>query len=64
MNVVGMQEICDLQLDLSKNFQYQKKGITAMVQSFARSHLEHQTTAQCSKAINSASTGSVKMLRG
>lgn len=64
MRVTGVQEICDLLLELSKNFQYWKKGITDMVQSFARSHLESQTTAQCPKAINSAWTVSVKMTRG
>jgi len=53
MKVAGMQKILDLLLEMSKNFQYQK-GITAVVQSFARSHLECQTTTPCSKSINSA----------
>lgn len=39
MKVTGMQEIRDLLLEVSKIFQYQKKGIAAMVQSPARSQL-------------------------
>lgn len=39
MKIAGMQEICDLLLEVSKIFQHQKKGIAAMAQNFARSHL-------------------------
>lgn len=52
MKVTRMQEICDSLLEMSKKFQHQKKSITAMLKSFARSHLEYQSTAQCLEAIN------------
>lgn len=38
MKVAGMQEMCDFLLEVSKIFLYQRKGVAAMVQSFARSH--------------------------